>query len=154
MKFSNFNVLDVSVFDENGELITELNTLKDSQLVIQAGVGYLHIVDALLDQDLLEYIGSAEEEKMSDFEKHLLRQKFSKTITFNKNSNKKCKIIGRGFMRNAEDFKDKEYLFEIPNAEIGSGVDFTGFSEEVSVYDFVFKINPFNEEGDLFKMHI
>jgi len=154
MKLGNFNVLDVSIFNEDGKLVTELNTLKNSKVLVRQGRGYLHIVDALLDQKLLEFIGSTEEDKASDFEKHLNMQKFSKTITFNENLNGQCKVVGKGLMRNADDMKDVEYLFEIPNAEFGGNIDFDGDIDDLSKYDLVFKINPFNEQGDLFKMHI
>jgi hypothetical protein len=154
MKFGNNEVLEVEVFDETGKLVTKLNTLKDSKLVILHEKGYLFIRDALLDQKLLEYIGQVQDDENSDFEKALTKSKYSTSITFNKKLNKNCKLIGRGLLRSEKDYTDKEFLFEIPNAVTGKDFELNKHEGHVSDFDFAFTIRPYNHNGDLFKMHI
>jgi hypothetical protein len=153
MKFGQFQALEVTIFDQQGNLITELYTLKNSYLQIKDKHGYLFIKDALLDKKFLEFIGKVEEDNSTDFDKFIKNKKYSTTITFNNRPNKVCKIIGKGVLRNATDFKDNEFLFEIPDAIYDGNIDFISDMEQVSEFDFAFRILP-NDNGDLFKMHI
>lgn len=153
MKFGHFQALDVSIFDESGNLVTALETLKNSYIQIKDNAGYLLIKDALLDKNLLQFIGKTEEDTLSDFDKVLNGKKYTTTITFNQKMYKSCKIIGKGLLRDVTTQMDQEFLFEIPSARFGGDLDFISDCESVSEYDFVFRILP-NGNGDLFKMHI
>lgn len=154
MKFGQFQALEVAIFDEEGKVVTILDTLKNSYLSIKDNRGYLFVKDALLDKELLKFIGKTEVDNSSDFDKLLKKQKYATTITFNRSLKRRCKIIGNGLLRNSSDFKDQEFLFEIPEATFGGDLDFISDCDNVSEFDFVFKIYPFNDNGDLFKMHI
>jgi hypothetical protein len=153
MKFGHFQALDVTIFDESGKLVTTLETLKNSYIHIKDHSGFLYIKDALLDKNLLEFIGRTEEDTSTDFDKFLNGKKYTTTITFNRKLNKSCKIIGKGLLRNATTQVDQEFLFEIPIAKFGGDLDFISDCDNVSEFDFVFRIIA-NDQGDLFKMHI
>lgn len=157
MKFGYNEVLEVTVFDDLGKLVTTLDTLKSSYLRIDAGgKASLFVEDALLDDKLLKFINKSEENTATDFDTYVKKQKYGTTITFNKSINKDCKVVGRGIMRKADDGVDKEFIFEIPKAEIGQGFNFGTDSSntEISVFGYKFSPKEYNESGDLFKMHI
>ncbi len=70
---------------------------------------------------------------------------------------KACKLIAKSTARRAENEKDYEddiYLYEIPNAQIINSFSSELGMEGVSAYDLIIEILPFNENDDLFKMHL
>jgi hypothetical protein len=155
MKFGNNEVLDLSIFTEEGNLVTKLDSLKNSSVIItETGRGYIFIKDALLDQRFLEFLGKVERNEVSDFDKQLNREAHTTTITFNKKLNKKCRLIGKGLLINPEDCSNKIFTIEVPNATTGKAFELTKEYDYSSEFDFVFTINPFNDDGDLFKLHI
>lgn len=150
MKVGMMDVLDVSVFDENGKLITTLDTLRESKLSI-GEQSSLFIRDALLDLELLKFVHCRDSlEKVSEYD---LLESVHKplSITFNTESFKNfknCKLIGRCRVRNSHTNKDEMFLFKVPFARVNSPLVLEGDIERPSVFDVFFKIMP-NENGDV-----
>jgi len=157
MKFGNNEVLEVTIFDEKGMVVTTLDTLKSSNLFLDKyGVFNLIVEDALLDDKLLKFIGKHEKDNLTEFDKYLKKQKYGTTITFNRHIDKSCKVIGKGILRETDSCLDKEFLFEIPNAMTTTQFE---FSKDLKYHDpstfwLGFIAKPYNEEGDLLRMHI
>lgn len=157
MKFGNNDVLEVTIFDEKGTVITTLDTLKSSNLFLDnEGVFRLVVEDALLNDAVLKFIGKHEKDSSSDFDKYLKKQKYGTTITFNRHTDKSCKLIGKGILREVDSNMDKEFLFEIPNAVTTTQFE---FRKDLDVYNpstfwLGFIAKPFNDEGDSLRMHI
>lgn len=154
MKFGNNSVLNLTVFDENGNKVAHLDTLKKSNIHTLENQSVVVVRDALLDEDLLKFIGRVEENNSSDYEKSLSNEKSRTTITFNNNHKKKCRLIGKGFYRQNTTGKDIEFTFEVPNATISTGFNFEQSSTHLTDYHIVFEMNSYNDQGDLFKIHM
>lgn len=153
MKYVERSVKDVYIFDMEGTSVATLNTLMDSDLIINQDndEAYLVLKDALYDLDLLKFIGR-ENSSQSDYDRVLNINK--NKITFGKRDEKECKIIAKGVWRKSENMEDIEVVFEIPHAVTVNNIKFEGSNHNVSTFDLVFKIIPFNEDGDLFNLHI
>lgn len=157
MKFGYNEVLEVSVFDKDGSLVTTLDTLKSSSIHLsENGIFRLIIKDALIDDKLLKFLGREEKDESTDFEKYLKKQKYGTTIAFGRSIEKFCKLIGRGVLREVSTKKDKEFIFEIPNGITGKDLNITKEydNENPSDFGFVFEARPFNDEKDQIRIHI
>lgn len=155
MKYGQRDVIDLYVFDEEGNQVTFLNSLKNSGIYLNSSEPYVFVKDALLDTDLLKFIGRAEDIQRSDYEKKITGvQKYSTTIVLGKLSKKLCKLVGKGYMRDATTQMNTEFMFEIPKAAIMTGIDLAQSSTEVSEFDLVFHIQAFNDSGDTIKIHL
>ncbi|MBX4152436.1 hypothetical protein [Paenibacillus lautus] len=153
MKFAQREVVDLYIFNENGEQVASLNTLQQSVLRLNGLNSEVYIKDAFIDTDLLAFIGSKENDKRSDFEKMSNQQiNYSSTITFGKRQKKKCKLIGKGIQRNI-DSQDCPFMFVIPNAQINPDFDLVQNNIDPSGLSLVFEARPFNEQGDCVILH-
>lgn len=154
MNYGVYDVFDLSVFDNEGKFVTQLKSLKESYLKLNEEDGELFVSDALLNIDLLKFIQDSKNKELSDFDR-VLKLYDTQTITFNnKKKFKECKLIAYTFLREEKDNKDHICVYEIPLAEIIKKLELGGNRTQLSVFDLVFKIKPYNEDGDLFKMHI
>ncbi|WP_063562896.1 hypothetical protein [Paenibacillus sp. O199] len=153
MKLGNRNVIGLHVFDELGNKVTYLDSLKESKLVTSdEEQTLLYVKDALLDTQLLKFITNEEEDISSDYES-FFHKKTYRTFSFKKTT-RKCKLIAETDYRNSLG-QDHNTYFEIPNAQIVSSIDFyTSSSGYPSDTDIMFIIEPFNEDNELFKIHI
>lgn len=157
MKFGNYGVFDLLVFDENEKMVAKLDSLKNSKIFGNNNEIYVYVKDALLNLDILKFLHVESDNTSSDYQNYLNSPFFNgnvKTIVFNFKNIKKCKLIARGTLRREENKKDETYLFDIPLAEIINEFIFDGHMEEISAFDLIFKVNPYNENGDSFKMHL
>jgi hypothetical protein len=150
MKYGQKEVLELKIFSDDGKLITTLDTLKQSEIF----GNHVYVKDALLDRNMLEFIGSVEKLERSDFETQLEKSKFNTTIVFNHVINKKCKLIGNGIFRQSDTAIDVEFLFEVPMATLKRGLEFEQSNTKVSDFDLYFVMVPYNDNGDLYKIHI
>jgi hypothetical protein len=148
MKYGIRDVLDLTVFDESGKLVAILDSLKNSKICN----GYVVIKDALFDEDFLKFIGR-EEKCNNDYDKYLSNEKT--TIIINENIVKKCKLIGVMLWRKDSNCKDIKCKFEIPKATTVNSFELDSAPDgDPSTNDIIFKIMPYNEIGDLYKIHI
>jgi hypothetical protein len=155
MKFANREVMDLLVFDLNENMIANLDTLKESKLFrSDDGLYYLIAKDALLDENILKFLGTEEVNVKSDMQFYLTENKDGKTITFNSDKTKQCKLLAITLGRQDLDHVDKKFIFEFPNVEIINDFTFDGVCGSVTAFDLVFKIKKYNENGDVFKLHI
>jgi hypothetical protein len=155
MKFGNREIMDLLVFDLNENLVTKLDTLKESRLFKDEGdTYYLFAKDALLDENILKFIGYQEEIEVSDMKSYLNDNKDDRTITFNSKRWKQCKLLAVTLGRQQTDCIDKKFIFEFPQVDIMNNFSFHGVTSEVSAFDLVFRINKYNDNGDVFKLHI
>ncbi|RNB59371.1 hypothetical protein EDM57_04305 [Brevibacillus gelatini] len=155
MKYGNHDVVDLMIFDEEENLVANLTTLKESHIQIDGTQSGMFVKDALLDQDLLKFIGKQNEQPvLSDYQKILNSGQQSTTITFNKSKSKNCKLIAIGYYRDADTENDVKVIYEIPKAKVINKLSFNTNSINVSPLDLYFQFEPFNEEGDIMKLHI
>lgn len=153
MNYGVYQVLDLSVFDKEGKFITQLNSLKESNLSLD-GDGKLFVKDALLNMDFLKFMQDVKEDNITDYDR-VLKLYETQTVTFNvKKSTKECKLLALTVARTQEENKDHVFMFEIPNAEIDKRFNMNISGENPSVFDALFMFKPYNDEGDIIKMHI
>ncbi|PYY28187.1 hypothetical protein [Paenibacillus illinoisensis] len=154
MKLGNRSVIALHVFDEWGTKVAYLDSLKESKLVTSdEEQTILYVKDALMDTYLLEFITNEETDLSTDYES-FFKKKAYRTFSFKKTL-KKCKLIAETEHRNSKNGRDHKTYFEIPNAQIASSIDFyTSSIGEPSDTDIMFIIEPFNEDNELFKIHI
>lgn len=150
MKLTNKEVIDLMVFDINGKLVTKLDTLKDSQIFYDqhSEKYYIGVNDAVFNFDLHKFLH--EEENLSDFE--LAKKGFKKTLRIKKVKPKKCKLIGKTFGIETDQYKDTLITFEAHNAEITNELGIGFSSEKLYDFDYVFQID-LDESGDFLKLH-
>lgn len=152
-KYGVREVMSLMVYDENGNFVTNLDTLEDSFIKLdESGKAFLLVKDALLDFKLLSFINGKSTNNKSDFD-NLINQATNKTITFKTNKDKKpCKLIAKSVVRNARG-DDERILYEIPLARIGNAFECHTDHNEPTAFDILFDIEP-NSQDELFKMHI
>lgn len=150
------DVIDLEIFNEDGKLVTKMSTVKEVVVrwIANTDGSYLAITDAMVNFKIIEQMGEVEENNLSDFEKRLSNVKNSKTIVFNKNSkNKIFKLVGRGITYSAATAEvSHDFELIMPEVELVNDYNFDLENGEVHHSSFVFKINPYNSEGDLFKV--
>lgn len=151
-------VVEVLVFNENGQLVTKLDTLKENSLMYSStnkNLNYLAIKDCALDTTLLEGMGTPETTpEESDYDKLIKNSDNNfKTITFGAKEDVPCKLVCLGVMRKLN-CNDTRFKIEIPKASLVNQFELRSDNEELSGFDYIFKLDQFNEKGDLFKLHI
>lgn len=151
MKLINRDVVDLLVFSGEGNLITKMNTLRDSQIFYNKETEsyYIGVSDVAFNLDLHKFLHS--EEKLSDFE--LAVRGYANSISVKKPTNKKVKLIGKTVSRNIDSEEDLDVGFECHNAEISDELTI-GFSNiQEHNFDYIFKIN-LDSNNDYFKLII
>lgn len=151
-KYGVKEVIELFVFNEDGKLVTTLNTLRNSNIISNENDDFLFVEDALLDINLLRFQQNSETSIEDDF-KTVLNQIKGVPVTVNKNNkSKKCKLIAKSIMRDRDTGSDKYIYYEIPNAEILNRFEIDTANCEPSAFDILFKITS-NEDGDLFTIY-
>lgn len=150
------DVIELEVFNEEGQLVTKIETVKNVRLhwSTEGGNSYLTVTDALVNFKMIEQLGEVQLDRLSDFDKRMSTTGGSKTIVFNQKPKKsKFKLIGRGITYSIET-ANVNYDFEIiiPEVELSNEYKFYSEQGEVHAPHYTFKIKPFNEEEDLFKV--
>lgn len=154
MKFGQNYVFDILIFDKEGVKVTELNTLKNCTLNLKTISPHLIAKDALLDLNVLKFIGKDKKNERSDYELAIQKEKYSTTISLTSENYKECKLVVKAFLREQQTGTDRDYLIEIPNAKMYTGISLETKCEDVSDFDLKFNIYPYSEHGDLVKIHI
>lgn len=150
MKLLNNNVIDLLVFDENENLVAELNTLNNASVHYdpKEEVYVISIKDVSFDLKFQKFLHS--EDKMSDFQ---LMSKGNKTsLRIGKPVVRKCKLIGKAVPFDLDKQDVKEMNFEAHNVEATSIISL-GFSHDVSDYVYTFKVRQ-DKDGDYLKLNI
>lgn len=153
MKFASREVCDLLVFVLNEKLIVKLDTLVDSKIVKSDEGYYVIVKDAFLNEDFLQFVGKSNYLQKTDMCSYL-NDNEDIVITFGEYANKPCKILATTITRQQSNDKDRKFIFEIPDAEIIRNVDFDFKGYDITTFDAVFKVNPFNDKGDMFRLHI
>jgi len=91
MKYAFRSAVNLKIFDINGKEITSLDTIREHNLYIDENSSAILVKDALFDLKLLKFLGKEKNSHNNDYEKCLKNN--VTTIVFNKESNKKCKLI-------------------------------------------------------------
>lgn len=155
MKYGQRDVVDLLVFNEEGKLIAKLDSLKESNIYVGRLDSQVYVKDALLNSDILEFIGKKEKQPVrTDFENHMIKKNAGTTISFGKPNTKKCKLIAVSLLVRDDIGTSVEVTYEIPNATLNTGLNFEHSNVDPTDLDLVFNILPYNDEGDLYKMHI
>ena len=148
MKIGMFSIFDLIIFDANGSLIANLNTLKYGELIQNKDATCLVIKDALLDLDVLKFLHKHEITHTNDYER-MLRGKVENTTTIIFNRQVKtidCKLIAKGLMQSAN-IKNIEYTLEIPCVCIRNNVKLEWFEDKIKTNDLVIFIKDYNDNG-------
>ncbi|PZT57335.1 hypothetical protein [Paenibacillus silvae] len=156
MKYGQRSVSDLYVFNKNGKLITVLDSLKESY-IDPNNTPILYAKDALLDDSLLEFFNRQVNDNKTDYEKFVSggfeEEKTFKTLVY-RQTTKECKLIAKTEVRDSESGQDRYVYYEIPEASVSNYNSFNSSSTQTSEWDLVFNIKPYNEDKDLFKIHI
>ncbi|AYB37667.1 hypothetical protein [Brevibacillus laterosporus] len=152
-KYGRGEVIDLSIYDENGRFITKLDSLKNSYIGSKGTKGLVKVQDALVDQFLIAFIGECEKSSLSDFQKDIHNGIKKHTYVINSKSRKKCKLVATTLWCN-EDGKDKKVIFEIPNAVTVNNTKFYNDGTIPSPLDVTFAFYPYNDKEDIYKIHI
>ena len=151
-KYGVREILELLVFDMDGSLVVELDTLTGSRIIADTHSNHIYAVDALLNIDLLRFQQGGGSKDLTDYEL-AMREINKKPITIStKNKNKPCKLIAKTQIRELRSEEDVEVYFDIPSAEIVSGFDMSVEGWETSTFDVVFNIKP-DEDGNIFSIH-
>ncbi|MBM7598207.1 hypothetical protein JOC34_000564 [Virgibacillus halotolerans] len=155
MKFGLREVVDLKVFNESDELVTVLDTSRESFIQYigedEKGVGYVGVKDALIDLNFIKFI-SDESSELTDYEKAINSN--MNTIELGGSGNRKCKLVGNSYARSRDSGGDCKYLIEAPNAEVINRLSIENNTYDPSDFDILFKVKPYNDKGSLFKIHL
>lgn len=141
--------LEFFVFDHEGTFVAHVDYSKKSYID-----NNLLIVDTdLIGSDMLGFANKVEQNDKNDFESFFDRQQT--TYVINENSNKDCKLIAKSTYRGDKDLKYRTVYYEIPKAKLINKPEFhhNGY-EDPAKFHYLFEIEPYNELGDLYKLHI
>ncbi|KAF6620589.1 hypothetical protein G7L40_20705 [Paenibacillus polymyxa] len=151
MNYGIRDIIELHVFDEAGNFISTINTLKKGSISVANRT--IRVKDALLNGDMLKFLNKSEDTK-SDYDKFFSKTQNCETIVFNRRV-VNCKLIAEGFYRKQENQKDVLVQYEMPKCSIVSAYNFNhSYMGDADDFDYVFEIKEFNEKGDLFKLHI
>lgn len=157
MKYGQRSIIDLYVFDKNGTLVTVLDSLKESHINQNKAHPVLYAKDALLDDFLLEFFNRRESDNKTDYEKFVSNgfeeEKSLKTLVY-RQTTKECKLIAKAVIRDSQSSLERYMYYEVPEASVSNFNSFDFSETQVSDWDLVFNINPYNGDGDLYKIHI
>jgi hypothetical protein len=148
MKYGIKDGMELFIYDEEGNYVAHVDYSEETLIS-----NNLMLVDSsLIGEDLIGFANTTEKRNKSDFESFF----DSKQTTYivNLNSNKKVKIIGKSTFRGVEDMMDRNVYYEIPNATLVNKPEFKHSYTEVAKFNIIFEIEPFNKQGDLYKLRI
>lgn len=150
------DVLDITVYDEEGTFITDLKFNKEVSLeTVEAGAStYLTITNVVQNLNMLELLGEKILDNKSDFEKDSFDSPEVTIIRFSENPpRKKLKLVGTGIDYNL-DTSEVEHDIKIifPNVELIKENNLTFGAGEVQTPKYKFKVLPYDEEGNLYDM--
>lgn len=156
------DVINLEVFDAQGRLITKIKTVRKGDLKYRPAnpnsdeeASYLYIEDVLLNLSMLEQLGNRVVNKESDFEESLNKNKET-VIKFNaKGKTSELKLIGSGIIYDAETAKvSHDFRIVMPKVELIPSYDLNLETGSAHLPSYVFKLNPYNAEDDLFDVRI
>lgn len=155
------DVINLSVYGEDGSFITKIETVTEGDLNHETNGynSYLIVKDALFNLKMLESIGEkVESEELNDFEKHLSKS-VDTVIKFKKvKSSKdlpKFKLIGEGIMYSPDtNMVSHDFKIVIPNATYTDGFKLNLSNQNVHTPSYVFEIKPYNDEEDMFDIRL
>lgn len=153
MKIALREVLDVTLFTEQGNRIANFDTLKKSNITIALYNTIMILSDALIDLDLLKLIGEEEKQALTDFDQMLNYQKFT-TIALGQQRSINIKAFGKGKYRDYRTGEDHDIYFEIPKATIETDFQFMADGFEIHPNDLVIYLHPYDDQGNCMKLHI
>lgn len=162
MKTISMDTINLTVFNEQGEFITDITSATGATLEhgSRKGKSYLIINDALLNLKMLEAVSDKEEkEVLNDFDKlaHDVQEetvlKF-KHKTHHEND-KTFKLIGEGILYSSET-ASVSHTFKIvaPKAVFIDGVEMDFKCGKSFTPEYAFELLPYNKENDVFDLRL
>jgi hypothetical protein len=150
MKFGQREVYDLMVFDENENLVANLDSLKNVKIYYSENheTYFIYAKDALLNTDLLKFVGK--EEKQTDLQSLLHGNK--QVISIPRKIEKYCKLVAKSLIENIETNSHQVIMLEFPKVKIVSRPTFEGNITDPSEFDVLFKV--ISENDEFFKVHI
>ena len=151
-KYGVREVLELIVFDLEGNLVTNLDSLKNSRMVISKDTHKIRVEDALLDADLLRFRQYSEAGVLSDYGAWVQELNQYPVQIKADNGPRECKLVARTVVRSAESLEDREVHYVIPRAEIVDVFDIDARFDRTSTFRVEFDIKP-DEDGNLFSIY-
>ncbi|MGG0667871.1 hypothetical protein ABE073_04995 [Lederbergia citrisecunda] len=156
------DTINLSVFDEDGKLITKIKTAKGASLRHndRRGDSYLIIDDVLLNLKMLEAISEKEERKsLNDFDKVLQSSSEETVLKFKQRiSDKeqpKFKLIGEGILYSPETSTvSHDFKIIVQEAIYVNGLEMEFENREAFTPSYSFKLLPYNDEKDVFDLRL
>lgn len=153
------DVINLDVFDENGKLVTQIKTMQRGALHYKNTGGRTHLIvdDALFNIQMLEKIGNkVEDNSLSDFDKASSDYKEEIIIRFKKTFNRPLfKLVGRGRIYDADTAEvSHDFTIIMPCVELIEGYSFELEANNPFIPNYVFQLNPYNEEDDIFELRL
>lgn len=159
MKTVQQDVLEIDVYDEKGNLITNLNYTREVKLRVVTNVTAEHILfieDGVQNTKMLELLGEKVEQNLSDFEKNSFTTPEVNVIKFNANpKTTKLKVVGTGIDYNLDTAQighDIKIIF--PNVELIKDNEFIFGAGEVYPPVYKLLVLPYNDAGDLYEVQM
>ena len=153
------DVIDLDVFDEEGKLVTQIKTVREGSLHYRVSDdnSYLVIDEALFNIPMLEKIGNkVVNDEVSDFEKARSNHKEETVIRFNKgHAHPKFKLVGRGLIYDADTAcVSHDFTLIMPNVQLVDGYSLELRNNDVFTPNYTFKIDPYNDDEDIFELRL
>lgn len=157
MKFGLLEVVNLEIYDKSGNYITTLDTLQNSRVRHFKGAGSIIVKDALLNDELLRFLSdNYDNNNLTDYEKSLNGNE--EVFEMGGSSYKKCKLIGKSYMRDSNTGKDVRYIIEIPNAVIRNNLEMYAeaslMTDDNRGFKIEFDIYEYNDKGSLYKIKL
>lgn len=153
------DVINLTVFDEKGNLVAKLDTLKKGELHYDTeGTNtYLGITDIAFRTEMLKQFGKqVEQENKTDFEKTLSEDSNETVLKFSyRKESPKFKLIADGIMYDSETNKvSNDFKVVVPCAKLTSPYRLEAKNTKVSEFDYVFKPIPKGGDAEIFEIRI
>jgi hypothetical protein len=147
------DVINLYVFDANNNKIAELNSLQKGDLVVNKNEdGYLlKIIDSSFNLQLAKFISQY---KVNEYEE-LLKGNDDMVLEFGNFVELDCKLIATNYLIDGVGNRTKGIIYEMPVCTVSNDLQIETFSQtQVSPFNYIFKVYPYSDNGNCFKLHI
>lgn len=152
MNFMN-EVMDLYVFDINNRKIVEFKTLEKGSLVLNKDEdGYLlQITDVSFNLELAKFLAQF---KVNEYE-NLINGNDNMVLELGNLEELDCKLIAKNSLVDGSENLTNQIIYEMPVCSIRNHLTLeTTSKRQVIPFNYVFKIFPYSDNGNCFKLHI
>lgn len=152
MNFMN-DVMDLYVFDVNNHKIVEFKTLEKGSLALDKNDdGYLlRITDAAFNLELAKFLARY---KVNEYE-NLVNGNDDMVLELGNLEELDCKLIATNSLIDGNENITNQLIYEMPVCSIKNHLSIeTTCHNQITPFNYVFKIYPYSDNGNCFKLHI